>query len=666
MKLRTKIIIKILLFVILTTLSVTTIVVLDIKKKGNEEIVQYEIEEVARVKQELKNIVDIAYDTVQKNYFNAQNSAFLTKQYGHRLKNILDISFSILSENQKLVTSNKISLKEAQAESIRLLKNLRYNNSGYIWINSIDWPYPKMIMHPTKPELNGVVLSSNKYNCALGKNQNLFQAGVEKAVKFGDGFVDYKWDKPTKDGFIPDVQKLSYVKLYKPWNWVLGVGIYVDEALEEAKNNSKITIENMKYNNGAGYLFVINEQVECVMHPYKKELEGKNLKQIADPDGKNLFSEMAKVCKKNKSGFVEYRWAKPLKDGKEIPKARKITFVKSFEPWNWIIGSGVYIDQIEAKILVKKIEISISAPILLLIKKMKEIKISDLSDTKIDLKGSYEIKELGRIFNETTTNLHDAIEELKETTNAKERIEGELNVAREIQMNIVPNLFPALPEVPEFELFASIDSAKAVGGDLYDFFMIDDSHLCFAIGDVSGKGVPASLFMAITHTLLRAKTHSDFKPNEILQEMNKVLCKNNDSCMFVTFFLSILNIKTGVIEYTNAGHNLPFIIKGQNEIEELKVTHGPAIGVMDDIKYDFAEIKMKQSDSILLYTDGVTEATNRKNEMFETARLTDSLEKAKLLSPQGILNSITVDLDRFVKDAEQADDITMLALTYRG
>ena len=309
---------------------------------------------------------------------------------------------------------------------------------------------------------------------------------------------------------------------------------------------------------------------------------------------------------------------------------------------------------------------TISAPILLLIKKLKEIKISDLSNSKIELKGSYEIKELGMIFNETTKKLSDAIDKLKETTNAKEKIEAELNIARDIQMNIVPNLFPAFPDVPEFELFASIESAKAVGGDLYDFFMIDDTSLCFAIGDVSGKGVPASLFMAITSTLLRAKTGSNLHPNEIVQEMNTILCKDNNSCMFVTFVLFILNVKTGVVEFSNGGHNLPFIIKGQSKVEELKGTHGPALGVIDDVEYEQSQFTLSPSDTIFLYTDGVTEATNSQIDMFELDRLKKALDDAKLLSPKGITDTVTEQLSAFVGGAEQADDITMLTLTYRG
>ena len=453
----------------------------------------------------------------------------------------------------------------------------------------------------------------------------------------------------------------------------------------------------MRYNNGAGYLFIIDDKINGVMHPYKKELENINLENITDPDGIKLFSEMVKICKKNNSGIVEYSWSKPLEDGTEIPRAGKMTYVKYFEPWNWIIGSGVYIDQIEKKLLLKEAEMKIqinnlirkiitgaflivviaiilsfifantlSKPILHLIENLKEIKLDDLHTSQVELEGSCEIKELGTIFNKTTKKLSEAIQKLKETTNAKERIEGELNAARDIQMNIIPNLFPAFPNVTEFELFASINSAKAVGGDLYDFFMIDDSKLCFAIGDVSGKGVPASLFMAITHTLLRAKTNRNLHVDQIIQEINAILCKDNDSCMFVTFFLGILDIKSGVVEYCNAGHNPPYIIKGQSKVEEFSECHGPALGVLDDVKFGMSSITLLQGDTILLYTDGVTEANDLNDEMYETERLMQTLEKAKLLSPKGIIDSVTEDLTSFVGAAEQADDITMLTLTFRG
>ena len=235
MKIKTKTTSIFTFFIILTTLSITSIVVYDIKAKSKRDIIQYEKDELATVKQELKDIVDIAYCSVLQNYKDARNEDYIRKFYGHRLRNILDIAFSILSEKNKLVKNKQISIEEAKLEAMRLLKNVRYNNSGYIWINSTDWPYPKMIMHPTKPELDGKILDSEKYNCTLGSNQNLFQSGVEKAVKYGDGFINYKWDKPITNGFIPSVQKLSYVRFFKPWEWILGVGVYVDQVIEDAK-----------------------------------------------------------------------------------------------------------------------------------------------------------------------------------------------------------------------------------------------------------------------------------------------------------------------------------------------------------------------------------------------------------------------------------------------
>ena len=174
--------------------------------------------------------------------------------------------------------------------------------------------------------------------------------------------------------------------------------------------------------------------------------------------------------------------------------------------------------------------------------------------------------------------LRQSVRELKETTAAKERIESELKIARDIQMSMVPKLFPPFPHRPEFDLYATLVPAREVGGDFYDFFFIDDNHLCFAIGDVSGKGIPAALFMAVTRTLFRTTASKVSRPDEILSLLNRELCRDNDSCMFVTVFCAILDIRTGEVEYSNGGHNLPYFVS-HAETRPLKNTGGMALGI---------------------------------------------------------------------------------------
>jgi sigma-B regulation protein RsbU (phosphoserine phosphatase) len=243
----------------------------------------------------------------------------------------------------------------------------------------------------------------------------------------------------------------------------------------------------------------------------------------------------------------------------------------------------------------------------------------------------------------------------------KERMEGELNVAREIHMGIVPTIFPPFPEREEFDLHASLESAHEVGGDLYDFFLLDEDHLCLAIGDVSGKGVPASLFMAVTITLLRAVGHRTPRPEEVLASVNAPLCRDNDAAMFVTLFFAIYDVRTGELTYSSGGHPPPYIVRAGGGVEPLPQTAGAGLGVSARIAFGVGTAKLEYGDGLLLYTDGVTEAMDAANGMFGEARLEAALSAAG--SQDGaahMMAAVRAAVDAFAAGAEQYDDITMV------
>ncbi len=259
--------------------------------------------------------------------------------------------------------------------------------------------------------------------------------------------------------------------------------------------------------------------------------------------------------------------------------------------------------------------------------------------------------------------IHNLMTE-RETQRTKELIEGELSVAREIQMSIVPKIFPAFPERPEFDVFAVLEPAKEVGGDLYDFFLLDDDHLCFTVGDVSGKGVPASLFMAVTKTLIKAKADIKLGPDEILYQVNNELCKDNDSGMFVTEFLGILTISSGDVVFSNGGHNVPYLLRSNGAVEALPKIPGMALGVMEDVGYVHANISLNTGDSLVLYTDGVTEAMNPAGELLDESRLENILRKSEHKTAQEEVRHILDSTRQFVNGASQSDDITILVIKY--
>ena len=259
------------------------------------------------------------------------------------------------------------------------------------------------------------------------------------------------------------------------------------------------------------------------------------------------------------------------------------------------------------------------------------------------------------------------IQNLTAATSERERISAELNVARNIQANSLPSTFPAFPDRTEFDICAGMTPAKEVGGDFYDFFFIDDDHLGFTMADVSGKGVPAALFMMETKILIKERsTISGGTPAEILEFVNSRVCENNYSDMFVTVWFGILDVHTGTITAANAGHDDPAIYRKGKGFDLFGTKHGLVIGAMENSRYFNYEIHLKPGDKIFLYTDGVTEATNEHNELFTAKRMLEALNAVCEGSPKVILNEVKAEIDRFVGYAPQFDDLTMFCLEFNG
>jgi hypothetical protein len=242
--------------------------------------------------------------------------------------------------------------------------------------------------------------------------------------------------------------------------------------------------------------------------------------------------------------------------------------------------------------------------------------------------------------------------------------EAELNVATNIQQSMLPCIFPAFPYHAEFGIHASMNPAKEVGGDFYDFFMVDDRHLAIVVADVSGKGVPAALFMVIGKTLIKDHTQPDRNLGDVFTEVNKILCESNSEGLFITAFEGVLDLVTGEFNYVNAGHELPFLYRNGN-FEVKKVRAGFVLAGMEDIHYRANSITLEPGDKIFQYTDGITEATNAKFELFGMDRLSESLNKCGNESPEKIISTVKADIDEFVGSAPQFDDITMLCLEYK-
>ena len=267
-------------------------------------------------------------------------------------------------------------------------------------------------------------------------------------------------------------------------------------------------------------------------------------------------------------------------------------------------------------------------------------------------------------------DINHYIDNLTKVTAEKERIGAELNVATQIQADMLPRIFPAFPGRQEFDIFATMNPAKEVGGDFYDFFLTDSDHLALVVADVSGKGIPAALFMVISKTLIKNQAQMGDSPAQILQAVNDQLCENNEAEMFVTVWLGVLEISTGKLTAVNAGHEYPIMKKDGGEYEMLDDSHGFVMGVMPGMQYQEYEIWMHKGDSIYVYSDGAPDAVNAEEEQFERERLFNwllaSLNRIPGASPSELLGQVKGDIDRFVGEAAQFDDITMLCMRYCG
>lgn len=261
-------------------------------------------------------------------------------------------------------------------------------------------------------------------------------------------------------------------------------------------------------------------------------------------------------------------------------------------------------------------------------------------------------------------DLQASIKQLQETTAAKERIESELKIAQKIQASMLPRIFPPFPDRTEFDIYASMTPAKEVGGDFFDFFLVDENKVAIVIGDVSGKGVPAALFMVIAKTLIKNEAQQDISVDEIFYNVNNSLCKDNEELLFVTSFIAILDLKTGKLEYSNAGHNPPLIKREEGKFEYLEVNNGFVLGAMTDFEYKREVIDFNPGDIIYIYTDGITEAMNNNREQYSTDRLLNTFNNIEELEVENIENIIKFDVNKFVGDAPQYDDYTMLVLKY--
>lgn len=427
-----------------------------------------------------------------------------------------------------------------------------------------------------------------------------------------------------------------------------------------------------------GYGFLISKNGTFVTHPKSRLIMNETIFSLAEDREEPELRELGRKMIRGESGYTPYR---SLLTGKMCWLA-----YESLPSSGWSLGILFPQDELMKDITLLNEEViyisllgfvflflvivwiagNITRPLRALSRATEDIGVGNLDVELPMIRSQDEVGRLSASFESMKSSLKQYIEELKETTAAKERIESELKVAHDIQMGILHKIFPPFPDRKEFDIFATIEPAKEVGGDLYDFFFLDDDHLCFVVGDVSGKGIPAALFMAVTKTLIMTKATKGLTSDMVLNRVNEDLSLDNPSVMFVTLFLGILNIRTGELEYCNGGHNPPYILHKNGEIESLEMTGGMALGVMEDFSYQSKKIHIQERDTLFLYTDGVTEAINRNEELFSEERLEKDLVNLYGRPLNAMVDGVMERIREFSQGMPQADDITMMVLRYFG
>ncbi len=428
-----------------------------------------------------------------------------------------------------------------------------------------------------------------------------------------------------------------------------------------------------------GYAFVVSSEGTIVSHPTRAFIMHESVFSLAEEKQSASLRALGRRMIHGKSGFERFETFTQHRDA-------YIAYAPAGPP-GWSVGVVFLRKDITGPVLnlVKLqgatgaagflmllglalvIARSITRPVKQLEAAARRLATGDLTTEVPEFFGEDEISHLARSFARMQTDLKVHIESLKETTAAKERIEKELQIARQIQMSLVPKTFPPFPSRHDLDLYAILDPAREVGGDFFDFFPLKDARLCLLIGDVSGKGVPAALYMAATRALLRSLFRLQQRPAEVLSALNGELAEEKGVSMFVTIFCAVVDLATGHVRYASGGHNPPYILRLDGTLETVPPLPGLVVGAMPGIRFSEGEFTLTPGDTLFLFTDGVTEALNNREEFFGEEGTEEAIRAYGTCGTcEGLISSVRNKIRVFAGDAEQSDDITMLAFRRLG
>ena len=490
------------------------------------------------------------------------------------------------------------------------------------------------------------------------------------------------WSEPFLDGHNAQMPLVAYMRPIHDQKGrlvaILGADLSLDfitKIIEEQDSIFEEGVELVSGDTRSFQSFVIKRDGTFLTHPEKRRiLKGNFFDHIKDgePGWADTVIKNMKAGEKSKEetthDLVINRKDSYLFYSPVTGKDWMLTVVLLEEPltfYSLIIGTMLVIVVsfiVIVTFLVCRFTIKRTAkPLRKLAETADKVAQGDFGTPLPDIKHNDEISQLRDSFENMQQSLTSYVEELKDTTAAKASIENELKIAHDIQMSMLPKTYPAFPNRTDFDIFGQVTPAKAVGGDLYDFFMHDEK-LFFCIGDVSGKGVPASLVMAVTRFLFRNIAAHTSEPSKIVTGLNEALCENNEASMFVTFFVGVLNLTNGNLCYSNAGHDMPLLI-ADGKVTIMACDPNIPVGVMGGWTFTSQQAVLKTGDTIFLYTDGLNEAENINHQQFGMGRVVQTAASA-LNKPTELITAMSEAVQQFVGEAEQSDDQTLFAIQY--
>ncbi|MCG8687488.1 MAG: SpoIIE family protein phosphatase [Desulfobacterales bacterium] len=594
------------------------------------------------------------------------------------LKNRMELIVSMIDNHH--ANSREHNLPEDSSKQV-VLKWIKASGQGSHVRSFIADKDLMVIAHPD-PTLMGAFIGdfTDMKHKTLAETSDTIIANPDPTIRV------INWQAP---GGGKKAKYLVCIQYYAPWNWLLGTVVNIDDIEIEAKQQLDKIVETLGESfeeihiDQTGFAFLFDKQFNVLAISDNSISSG--FKQAVNLDTGNLVFEDMIHSSSNKDGFLSYETGL-------FSSGKMIAYVSYFKPLGWYIGVTVPESEIKqpakdiaskqtlyiglilscAILLTAWLVSKISKPLNILAGRVKAFSKTDLTSGEEDdpyIKSLMHHKdEVGRLadaFVLMKKQLKDNIRQLIETTAENERIEGELNIAKDIQLGILPKVFPPFPDRREIDIYASLEPAKEVGGDLYDFYFIDENKLCFTIGDVSGKGVPAALMMAITKTLIKNAASKHIGPADIMIEVNEAIAGDNPQSMFVTLFVGIIDLETGKIAYANGGHNPPVYISGASEPAYVKNTSGPMVGIMEDIPYKEYSLTLAPGEALFMYTDGVTEAQNPSKAFYSDARLLEKIKSQGTASSEALILTLKSDINDFAGTEPQFDDIAMLMIKFK-